>query len=627
MLKTLFRISILAASIAAAFSAEAITVKEAAQEAVLRNPEVLNRWNLFKSATEQMETAKAGYLPTIDGSAGISRHWRRYDDASRVDRDYTSRGLSLYLRQMLYEGFFTPSEVKRLGYAQRVRYFELLDASEAVALEAARAYNDVLRYRKLYALSQENYVQHRVVFDQMQERVKSNVGRRVDLEQASGRQALAEANLVTEAANLHDVSARYQRIVGTLPPLDMEEPPLLKEGIPPQPKDAILTAYQHNPSLAAAQENIIAAKGAVETVKARFHPHLFLEAGRDMVWDDEFSDGKNTHDFVGLVLNYNFYKGGGDSSTKRRYLHEVDAAKDLRDKICRDVRQRVSIGHNEIRRIEEQMAYLDQHQLATEKARDAYRLQFNVGQRTLLDLLDTENELFDARRSYVAATHDYAQAHSETQAGMGNLLAALGLQRLETPELMDGDEKPEFDPATICPPEDVSGVALDKDKLYAAALAANQGMLQQPMMEDGDGDGVVDAKDRCPNTPIGTKVDLQGCTLTDVVELKGVNFEYNSYSLRPDSFTILDDAVAMLKRYPGMKVEVAGHTDYNNTDAFNMRLSNRRANAVMEYLLSKGVAQAQLTARGYGESRPIADNTTEEGQARNRRVELRVLSK
>lgn len=627
MLKTLFRVSILAASIAAACSAQAITVKEAAQEAVLHNPEVQNRWNLFKSATEQMETAKSGYLPTIDGSAGISRHWRRYDDVSRVDRDYTSRGLSLYLRQMLYEGFFTPSEVKRLGYAQRVRYFELLEISESVALEASRAYNDVLRYRKLYALSQDNYVQHRVVFDQMQERVKSNVGRRVDLEQASGRLALAEANLVTEAANLHDVSARYQRVVGTLPPADMVEPPLLKEGIPAQPKEAVLLAYQHNPSLAAAQENIIAAKGAVETVKARFHPHLFLEAGRDIVWDDEFSDGKNTHDFVGLVLNYNFYKGGGDSSTKRRYLHEIDAARDQRDKVCRDVRQRVSIGHNEVRRIGEQLAYLDQHQLATEKARDAYRLQFNVGQRTLLDLLDTENELFEARRAYVAAMHDHAQSYTETQAGMGTLLTTLGLQRLETPELMDGDEKPEFDPLTICPPEDVGGALMDKEALYAAAIAANQGMLQQPLMEDADGDGVVDAKDRCPNTPAGTKVDLQGCTLKDVVELRGVNFEYNSYSLRPDSFSILDDAVAMLKRYPNMKVEVAGHTDYNNTEAFNMRLSNRRANAVMEYLLSKGVAQSQLTAKGYGESTPIADNTTDEGQARNRRVELRILSK
>jgi adhesin transport system outer membrane protein len=513
LLKRLFRVSILAASIAAAFPAQAITIKDAAQEAVLRNPEVLNRWHVFKSASEQIESARSGYWPTIDASAGISRHWRRYDDAGRADRDYTSRGLGLYLREMLYDGFFTRSEVERFSYAQRLRYFELLDASEGAALEASRAYNDVLRYRKLYKLSQDNYVQHRVVFEQMQERVKSNVGRRVDLEQASGRLALAEANLLTEASNLHDVSSRYQRIVGTLPPAEMAEPTVLKDGIPGTANEAIVAAYQTNPSLAAAQENIMAAAGAVKSVRSRFHPHLFFEAGRDIVWDDEFSDGKSTHDFVGLVLNYNFYKGGGDKADERRYLHDVDAAKDLRDKACRDIRQRVAIAHNEMRRLEEQLNYLDQHQLATEKARDAYRLQFNVGQRTLLDLLDTENELFEARRSYVAALHDYAQAHSEAQAAMGTLLAALGLQRLETPELAEADEKPEFDPNTVCPPEDVGRFALDKDKLYAEAIAANPELLRQPMIEDGDGDGVADARDRCPDTPVGATVGPDGCTL------------------------------------------------------------------------------------------------------------------
>ena len=279
MLKTLFRVSILAASIGAAYPVQAITLKQAAQEAVLRNPEVQTSWHVFKSASEEIETARSGYWPKIDASAGISRERYRYEDQLAPDRDYTSRGLGLHLRQMLYEGFYTTSEVKRLSYAQRVRYFELLNASETTALEVSRAYNDVLRYRKLLKLTQENYIQHRVVFEQIGERVKSNVGRRVDMEQASGRLALAEANLLTDASNLHDVSSRYQRIVGTLPPADMVEPDLLKLGIPAKPTDAVLAAYQSNPALAAAQENIVAAKTAVATVQSKFHPHLYLDAG------------------------------------------------------------------------------------------------------------------------------------------------------------------------------------------------------------------------------------------------------------------------------------------------------------------------------------------------------------
>jgi outer membrane protein OmpA-like peptidoglycan-associated protein len=143
---------------------------------------------------------------------------------------------------------------------------------------------------------------------------------------------------------------------------------------------------------------------------------------------------------------------------------------------------------------------------------------------------------------------------------------------------------------------------------------------------DGDGDGVVDALDKCPNTPAGDKVDNQGCTLLKTIVLKGVNFDFNTAQLRADASAILDDAVAILKRYPALKVEVAGHTDSNGADAYNQRLSENRAKAVMDYFVGKGVDAAQLSAKGYGESEPVADNATADGRAQNRRVELRILN-
>lgn len=143
---------------------------------------------------------------------------------------------------------------------------------------------------------------------------------------------------------------------------------------------------------------------------------------------------------------------------------------------------------------------------------------------------------------------------------------------------------------------------------------------------DSDGDGVVDRLDKCPNTPAGDKVDNQGCTLLKTIVLKGVNFDFNTAQLRADASAILDDAVAILKRYPALKVEVAGHTDSNGAEAYNQRLSENRVKAVMDYFVGKGVDAAQLTAKGYGESEPVADNATADGRAQNRRVELRILN-
>lgn len=109
------------------------------------------------------------------------------------------------------------------------------------------------------------------------------------------------------------------------------------------------------------------------------------------------------------------------------------------------------------------------------------------------------------------------------------------------------------------------------------------------------------------------------------VILRGVNFEFDKAVLLADSKLILDRVAASLIAHPEVKVEVAGHTDSDGSDAYNLKLSDRRAKSVRDYLITKGVPAARLTANGYGESRPTADNTTVEGRAENRRVELRRM--
>ena len=141
-------------------------------------------------------------------------------------------GAALSLTQLLGDGLATQNEVGRLGHERLARYFEVLDITEQTALETARSYYDVLRYRRLVQLAEDNYVSHRSAFNQIQSRFKAGVGRGVDLEQAGARLALAESNLSTEVANLHDVSARYQRIVGEAPPRDLPTLTLLKQGVP-----------------------------------------------------------------------------------------------------------------------------------------------------------------------------------------------------------------------------------------------------------------------------------------------------------------------------------------------------------------------------------------------------------
>ena len=143
---------------------------------------------------------------------------------------------------------------------------------------------------------------------------------------------------------------------------------------------------------------------------------------------------------------------------------------------------------------------------------------------------------------------------------------------------------------------------------------------------DDDGDNVVNHLDECPNTRGNAPVDARGCEIGSTVELRGVNFASNSDRLLTGAEQVLDNAIEWLKKNPHLIVEVAGHTDSDGAAAANLGLSERRAYTVRDYLIIGGIGEARLTARGYGESEPVADNSTTEGKAENRRVELRILN-
>lgn len=160
-----------------------------------------------------------------------------------------------------------------------------------------------------------------------------------------------------------------------------------------------------------------------------------------------------------------------------------------------------------------------------------------------------------------------------------------------------------------------------------AAAEENVKIVEVPTgLLDTDGDGIVDEKDQCPDTAAGDRVDGNGCTLDKIIELKGVTFEFDKTRLRPDAQTILDWAVDILKKYPDMQVEIAGHTDSIGTDEYNQQLSEGRAQSVKDYFVEHGVPESQMGVKGYGESEPRDTNDTEEGRERNRRVELRTLN-
>lgn len=481
MVRKLYQVVIAAFFMLGAHVADAealITLKEIVEKTVTSNPEVQASFHTYKAALQDQKAAQGGYYPHAD----IVSTWRSQERLTpNVGNTATpDRQTQLVLRQMIFDGFATRSEVNRLDHAARVRYYELQNSMQNTTLDVVRAYIDIQRYRQLAEYAKENYIIHKQFFDRIEERVTAGVARRVDLEQASGRMALAEANLLTELTNLQNVSARFQRLYGDLPPDTLQEVDFHKEGVEPDANQALQLAYKQNPQLLSAIENIVASQQEVEGRKAKYMPRLDLQARKNL---DVSSDGRNSSvaaDTLELTATFNLFNGLSDKAMISQAGEKLNTSMDLRDKACVDTRQTLVIAYNDIISLKEQLGYRNQHQLSIEKAREAYRKQFDIGQRTLLDLLDTENEYFQARRAYTNAERDLFAAYARTYASQGELLRKLGVVRGDLPDVGNADYAENYKTCQAVAPEMMT---IDKASLVANAKplsVSNDKLLAKP---------------------------------------------------------------------------------------------------------------------------------------------------
>jgi outer membrane protein, adhesin transport system len=435
-----------------AVMAQNAAVTAAAQKAIEGNPDVAAKFNAFRASIDEIDVQSGALKPRVDISADAGRENTRVTSRSPEDATWNRTGAAVTISQLLWDGFGSRSEVGKARHTKLARYFDFVDATEQAALEAGRAYFDVQRYRTLVALAEQNYVQHRYAFDQIQSKVKAGVSRGVDQEQAAARLALADSNLITERANLHDVMERYRRIVGELPPAQTSMAAPALKAFPASQAAALDATPATSPVIASAVENLRAVKSNLEGRKSAYQPRVEarLRAG---VGNNLDGSQYERRDVLGqIVLNWNIFNGGADDARQRQAANLLSQAMDLRDKACRDTRQTVAIAYNDVGKLTEQLGYLERNVAAIEKARDAYRQQFDIGQRSLLDLLNAENEVYTARRAYAVAMADLDIAKLRTYAGMGNLVSALGLARDDARSLAsEADNWSAGDDGTNCP--------------------------------------------------------------------------------------------------------------------------------------------------------------------------------
>jgi len=380
------------------------SLKDAVQQTLNTSPDILIDAARRLAADESVKTARGGYFPKIDLAAGTGRE--RSDNpttraASGGSLSFNRHESSATLTQMLFDGFGVSSEVDRNEARVESTAFKVAGSSEQLALRAVEAYLEVLRRQELVILTKDNLGSHQRTYDQIKVRADSGVGRKADQEQIEARNALARANFGAEEANLRDAQINFLRIVGQMPQ-SLNKPAAPDLGaLPRTVEDAVQIAIDSHPLLKSAAADIAATEAQHRAAKSFMWPRLDFEAGGSWNKNLDGSAGKNDDSYAMLRLRYNLFKGGSDLGRIGDTKQQVYEATEIRNRAARQLEQSVRLAWNAMYSAKERLPSLKQHADSSAATRDAYVKQFGIGQRTLLDLLDSENEYYTASTNYV----------------------------------------------------------------------------------------------------------------------------------------------------------------------------------------------------------------------------------
>lgn len=579
-----------------------LAVSPIIRQALNHNPEVRARLAAFYAAIQDLRGSEGARLPSVDFNANAGVEWLSHDDRTAYD---IFSG-DVVVTQSLYQGNRTVNEMARLNHQGVVRFFELEEAVNLAVYETIVAYEDVQRTRRLLALARENHELTRRVRAQVESRVQSGAAPRVQLEQMNGRMALAESNLLVESANLHDASARFRRYVGASPDDELATNEFDTAWIPENIQDVLSIVYAHNPRFRAAVATVAAAGSAVEVQRSVFAPEVFLRArqsiGRNQGGFDSRVNELGGRTGIEVVLNYSLYRGGANEAALQATMDRQDASRERRENVCLDLRFQTQVRYNDQKRLQEQLASLRLHQASADYVRRAYRDQFDIGQRSLVEVLDIETEYLDASRALVNGEHDLNIANALTLRTMGQLLSTLEINHPALPNLQDfGLQAPIIDGASACGP-------IEPEPEPVEATTEIEFELPEFLME-----APIPA---APPTP------------PPLVFTSTTSFDVGSTELSADGREFLETLAQHLSTMSNVEaILVAGHTDNTGPDRINRQLSQARADAARNYLIDLGVPAENIEAIGFGSEMPVATNDTPAGRTANRRIEVEVRAR
>ena len=423
--------------LAPAFShADVTTLRDTVSATLMYNPNIKAFQEYRQAAEDDLKRARSGWFPRVDARAGYG--FEQWSDEKTRSRKapyhpqqrrtfYDTSNASLTVSQTIWDGLATWNRYEQGKLREDSAESRLFDNAEGLGLDSVLAHVEIYRQRRIVSLAELNVQNHRSILSSQSERHRSGASTMADVSQTQTRLSRSEASLAESRSALEVAIANYKRLTGRIP--GQIEVPADPMDAYPSLEAALAQSQVTNPKITALRSDAMAAEAQTGIDFSAFHPQVYLELGPTY----SYRTGSALSDQGGMSFmlraNWNLFNGGydwynvqGDKARARQARQEVTALLD-------NLAEETEATWSQLLSSQEQSRfYANAVQYAT-RTRDMYLEQFNVGQRSLLDVLDAENELFSSSIQLVTAQQNVIAAKYRLLTLGGSLLSSLGIDR------------------------------------------------------------------------------------------------------------------------------------------------------------------------------------------------------
>lgn len=401
-----------------------MSIHDAVVKTFTTNPDLMVQMEQVNIQKERYNQATSGYKPRLDlrGNAGYEHTYNEFRDSE----DLEPAAGSVVLTQPVFRGFQTTHALRRTEADSKAALLQLSGTAEQVAFEVIQTYLQVLATNEIVGIAKQNLQTHEHIKTLIQDRLQEGVSDQSDSAHAEGRLALANSNLLSAQNNLTDAMSDFEAVTGFA--LQSFQRPIVGNKFMPDSRDDAITKGEENqPSLQASKLSITAAREQHKEINGRYLPQFDVELKGSTSEEADGIDQNENQASAMLVMNWNLYNGGSDAAEKRAMLAQVSQARNQSLRTKRRVEKEVRLAWAALKTTQRQKKFMENHVVSSKKAKKLYKDQFELHRRSLLDLLDTENELFQAERSYISTDYDEITARYRLLAATGQLLEELSI--------------------------------------------------------------------------------------------------------------------------------------------------------------------------------------------------------